>query len=115
MTTVVAYEFTCEKTLSEMLGLLRDGTPWQWHERFSDIWDDYLSANVPERDVIVKVFKKLKPFHAPDPQDRDHYLFELKFRVPEARSRWKELSEAILEDLVPVVGAREIRRTGAYN
>ena len=115
MTTVVAYKFTCDKTLSDMLGLLRDGTPWQWHERFSDIWDEYLSANMPERDVIVKVSKKLEPFQRPDPEDRNRFVFEMKFLIPEARTSWKEFSQAILDDLVPVLGAKDIKRTGSYN
>jgi hypothetical protein len=44
MATVVAYEFRSNTALHQMLPLLRSGTSWEWRERSSDIWDDYLAA-----------------------------------------------------------------------
>jgi len=114
VTTVVAYEFQCDKTLPEMLQALRNRTGWQWLQRYSDIWDDYLSANVPERDVIVKVFMKVEPFQTPAVEDRGRYVFQLKFTIPEARSRWEQLAGAVLDDLVPLIGATDVQQTAAY-
>lgn len=104
MSLVVAFAFECDKSLPQMLDALRAGTTWQWYERDSDLWDEYLSAQASPNQLSVKVFT-----------EENRYLLEFKCLTPEAEARWEELTQTALGKLVPLLGAREVRRAPANN
>lgn len=113
MSMVVAYEFRCDKTLPQMLEALRASTPWEWHERFSDLWDEYLSAHGLPNDLIVKIFcQTAMAFLPPEP---GRYKCELKFCTREVQRRWKKLTNDSLRQLVPLLGATDVKPTDSYN
>ena len=115
MSLVVAYAFQCEKTLAQILATLQTGTGWAWVERSSDIWDDYLSANSPGGEFIVKIFQKLEAYSPPDPADHGRYVFEFKCLTDDAERDWQEHTRFILEQLVPILGATGVASTRSYN
>lgn len=115
MSLLLAYEFQCDKTLSQMLELLRADTPWHWHWRESDMWDDYLSAG-DDAGFVIKIFKKLEPWAQPDPADRDRFHFEMKFlTAPAVRLSSTHVRSVLHERLAPLLDARDVQPTSAYD
>jgi hypothetical protein len=104
MSVVVAYAFRSDKSLPQQLEALRAGTDWDWSERDSEFWGDYLSAQAHPDDLMVKIFV-----------EADGYLFEFKCMTPAAEARWEDLTRVALRRLAPLVGAQEVRRTASNN
>ena len=115
MSLLLAYEFQCDKTLSQMLELLRSDTPWEWRKRESDIWDDYLAAG-DDAGFIIKIFKKLEPYGDPDPAERDRFHFEMKFlNIRTTLLSTKHVRAVFHEQLVPLLGAKDVQTAAAYD
>jgi len=104
MSLIVAYAYRSDKTLPEQLAALRTGTDWEWQERDSEFWGDYLSAQAVAEELMVKIFA-----------EDDGYLFEFKCLTPEAEARWEEHVRLVLRQLAPLVQAQEVRRAPANN
>ena len=104
MSLIIAYAYRSAKSLPEQLVALRAGTDWQWHERDSEFWGDYLSAQAPVEEVMVKLFA-----------ENDGYLIELKTLTPEADALWEERTRSVLRQFAPLVGAEEVRRAPPNN
>ena len=115
MSLLLAYEFQCDMTLSQMLELLRAETPWDWRKRESDIWDDYLAAG-DDTGFVIKIFQKLEPYGMPKPEDRDRFHFEMKFLNTKASLlSGRHVRDVLHKRLVPLLGARDIQSTSAYD
>lgn len=104
MSLVVAYAYRSEKKLPDQLAALRAGTDWEWHERDSEFWGEYLSAQAVAEELVVKIFA-----------EENGYLFEFKCLTPEAEARWEERTRLVLRQLAPLVQAQEVRRAPANN
>jgi hypothetical protein len=83
----LAYEFNCELSLEEMLGVLNKKGAWKWTMRDSYWYGDYLICR-PEEDVRVRIHQPAE-FYAGitrDPKDlepRDYYtaVFTIEFKI----------------------------------
>ena len=113
MSLVVSYEFQCDRTMPQMLDLLRAGTPWTWKEGFSDIWDDWLGAVVRPDELVVRIFYKVEAFQPPTEPGR--YLIEIKLFTPDAEQQTEREADALLKQLAPVLGAAGFVRAVGYN
>ena len=110
----MAYEFRSEKNLAGMSTVLRTKTPWEWLDRSSDFWGDYLSANVPPG-LIVKLFKKVTPFARPKPDDEGWFHLEFKYVSDEAREAYERLTQELMDQLMPLLEAEDVEPTTGYH
>jgi len=104
MSLVVAYAFRSDKDLAQQLDALRAGTDWDWIERDSAFWGDYISARANEEGLMVKIFS-----------EAEGYLFEFKCLTPEAEALWEERTRGVLRLLAPLLGAQELQRATPNN
>jgi len=102
VSVVVAYAYRSQMGLAAQLATLRAATEWEWIERDSEYWGDYISAHAGE--IMLKIFS-----------EGDGYLFEFKCLTPEAEARWEEQVRLALRQLAPLVGAEEVRRAESNN
>lgn len=102
MSAVVAYAYRSQMSLEAQLATLRAATEWEWIERDSEFWGDYISAHAGE--LMLKIFV-----------EGDGFLFEFKCLTPEAEARWEEHVRLALRRLAPLVGAEEVRRAEPNN
>lgn len=103
MSFVVAHAFNCDLDLAEILGELRARTSFEWIERDSFFWGDYISAGVSPG-VIAKIFIE-------DPG----YLIEIKFRDDSLRGDWERAAGQVMDELLPLIGGRDVRLAPANN
>ena len=104
MSLIVAFAYRSEESLGEQLARLRASTGWEWIERDSAFWGDYISARAAPEDLLVKIF-----------EEGDGYLFEFKCLTPDAEARWEELTRLALRQLAPIVEAQEVQRAEPNN
>lgn len=98
MSFVVAYSFRSDMALSEVLDTMRANTTWEWWERDSEFWGDYISAQSTSQPVMVKIFI-----------EGDGYLLELKFLDDNLRTAWEPVAEGIINDLLPSLSATDVQ------
>ena len=103
MSFVVAHAFNCDLELPEILAELRARTSFEWIERDSFFWGDYISAGVSPG-VIAKVFEE-------DPG----YLFEVKFSDDRLRADWERATHEVMDQVLPLIGARDVRPASSNN
>lgn len=103
MSFVVAYAFNCDLELPQILRELRARTEFEWIERDSHYWGDYISAGVSEG-VIAKVFIE-------DPG----YLFEIKFDDDTLQWDWDDAADEVINQVLPLIGARDVRPAPSNN
>jgi hypothetical protein len=104
MSFVVAYAFRSDLSLVQMHESLRANTSWQWRERDSEFWGDYISAQGTLQPVMVKIFV-----------EGDGYLLELKFQDDGLRESWEPVAEAVMDLLLPSLAATGVRKAESNN
>ena len=103
MSFVVAHAFNCDLELPRILAELRARTSYEWIERDSFFWGDYISAGVSDG-VIAKIFEE-------DPG----YLIEVKFTDDRLRGDWERAAGEVMDQLLPLIGARDVRPASPNN
>src|SRR6266545_6646341 len=109
MSFVIAYAFNAREPLAKVPDLLRHlraHTALEWIERDSDLWGEYVSANVASPKAVAMVFP---------PEDDDRYNVELKFFDDALRDTWETASDALLQQFLPHLGATDVAITIARN
>lgn len=96
-----AYVFQSALPLADIKAKLNALGPWDWIDRDSDRFGDYLSAQVTP-DSMAKLYE----------QDPGHYQLDLKFRsdapAAEAKKAGDEAHARIAKVLLPGLGAHTI-------
>jgi hypothetical protein len=103
MSFVVAHAFNCDLQLSQILKELRAQTEFEWIERDSFFWGDYISAGVFPG-VIAKVFIE-------DPG----YLFEIKFDDDALRADWERAARQVRDQVLSLIGACDVKLAPSNN
>jgi hypothetical protein len=107
MTYVNAFSFKSERSLPEMLAVLRGLGTWRWYQRDNDRWGEYISASaLPDPDWgIVKIF--VEP---------DHYAINIVLESDDAAAqpRFDAALDTIFKVVLPAIEAREITETDTY-
>lgn len=103
MSFVVAHAFNSDLELAGILDELRARTTHEWIERDSFFWGDYISAGVSPG-VIAKIFVE-------DPG----YLIEVKFIDDRLRSDWERAARDVMDQVLPLIGARDVRPASSNN
>ncbi|HJQ60435.1 MAG TPA: hypothetical protein VJ890_26250 [Vineibacter sp.] len=98
-----AYAFrTDDPTFEALLHRLNELGPWQWIERDSHWYGDYMSTMPEPHKVMLKIFK-----------ERDGFVIQFGNRyrgVADADPEdYRALRETIFSRLLPSIGARDIR------
>lgn len=107
MRYVNAFSFKSDRTLPQILAVLRGLGTWRWIERDNDQFGEYISTNTlpsPDRG-IVKIF--VEP---------EHYAINivLKSDDPGAQPRFDAVIDTIFKQLLPAIDAREVVETDTY-
>lgn len=98
MSWVVAFAFNCDISLHEMLQTLREKTEFTWLNRDSHFWGDYISAQV-KPGMIAKIYV-----------EEPGFLLEIKFEDDALRGVWKAASRRVIDEILPHLDARDVRR-----
>jgi hypothetical protein len=108
MRDVYAYAFKSDLTLPQIFQRLNDLGPWQWIERDSDRWGEYISARAIARphEGIAKIF--VEP---------DHYAINvsLSSEALNPQSAFNEVRKFVIERILPAIGARDISEIEDYD
>ena len=96
-----SFTFVTDLSLAEILQCLRAQGVWEWIERDSDRWGDYISTSGLQ-DAIVKVFDG-----EPNP---GKFTANVKFEsdASDAAYRRKAIRETLLTETLPAIGARAV-------
>jgi hypothetical protein len=91
--------------LDELFALLTEKSGWEWLRRDGDQHGEYISALANPDRGMVRVY--VEP---------DHYVFDVEFdsRSPQAERAYEDILRAVREELLPAVGAREVRQIEGY-
>ena len=100
---IVAYAFDGDRTLEQILTELRERTDRSWRERDSFWWGDYLSARWAPG-ILVKIFV-----------EEPGYLLEIAFEDDDLRTSWERSARQVVDALLPLLDARNVRRAPANN
>ena len=109
MSFVVAYAFTTRLPLvkvPDLLRHLRAHTTFDWIERDSDLWGEYVSTNVASPHAVAMIFP---------PDDYNRYNVEVKFFDDALRDTWEKASDALLQQFLPHLEATDVEYTIARN
>ena len=103
---LVAYSFTTTLKFPELLNRLNNDGPWRWMGRDSDHYGDYISCLGGPDASRLKVF-----------QEGDKYVLNIRYKsdAPNAAVEWEALHRQLLEQVLPSVGARDVRATEGYS
>ena len=96
----LAYEFTCELSMEEMLEILNKKGPWKWTMHDSHWYGDYLNCR-PEEDVRVRIHHPAEFFYGitHHPEDRYTALFTIEFKAAAARDTVDHIFHELLAHL----------------
>jgi len=100
-----AYAFASPLTLPQMQEKLRDATPWRWGIGDSETWGEYL---------IVRPFGRFSKFKIV--RDETAYVLDIAydFDDPGAEACWESQHAILVDEALPAVEAREIRKVEGY-
>jgi hypothetical protein len=105
---IYAYAFKSDLSLPEVLARLNELGPWQWVERDSDRWGEYIAANAvdaPHKGVAKILI------------DAGRYVINVALRSDAAdpESAFADVRRVVLEKLLPAVGATDVAVTDGYD
>ncbi len=96
----LAYSFKSDLSMSAMLERLSASTPWKWVAGEKDDLGEYLMTRP------FKGFAKYRIF-----SEEDHYLLDIFYSYLDAGAEevWETQRSILLDEMLPSIGAREIR------
>ncbi|MBI4700709.1 MAG: hypothetical protein HY744_06025 [Deltaproteobacteria bacterium] len=102
---VGAWAFKSDLSLAQMLAALGAQGRWQWSERDSDYWGDYLSAWAYDDCARVRIF-----------EEDDFFVVDLLFEssAADAAEKWQAFQDEIMTGVLPALGARDVAETESY-
>lgn len=104
--TLVAYSFTSDLTIHELIKKLNSDGPWSWMERDSDYYGLYISCLGGPDASRIKIF-----------QEDGKYVLNIRYKNdnPEASTEWDALQVELLGKTLPSVGAENVKETEGYS
>jgi hypothetical protein len=101
---VIAWAFKSPMSLAQILKALNDQSPYQWIERDSHYFGDYISAT-PQKDCRLRIFV-----------EEDHYALDVDFESTDddAEQQWEAFKQKLQDELLPLVKASDIEETENY-
>jgi hypothetical protein len=108
----LAYEFSCELSLEEMLKVLNENGSWKWTIRDSYWYGDYLNCR-PQEDVRVRIHHPDEFFYGITHHPKDYYtaLFTIGSKAAAAR----DAVDHIFRELLLHLHARNLREIEYYD
>jgi hypothetical protein len=105
---VIAYAFKSDLSLEQMNELLNDQSAWQWIDRESDYFGEYLSANPHDVDDGADGNSRLRIF-----KEEDHYVIDVMYdsEKPKAQEAWEALVAQVKDKVLPQLAARDVEET----
>ena len=106
MTFYDAYAFKCDKTLDELFRYLNAETPWEWYERDSHYFGEYISSRVVPDFAMLKVFV-----------EKDNYVLNIRYdaKGPKPDDEWEDFLQGLIDDFLPSIGATDVEQTETYD
>ena len=101
----LAYAFKSNLSLKGMLERLNEAGPWKWVMGEKDEFGEYLHTRP------FKGFAKYRVFAEPEPFVFDIYYSFLDHGAEEA---WETQHAIILNEILPTLGARDVKPTENY-
>jgi hypothetical protein len=97
-----AYAFSVDRPLEALRQHLNALGPWEWIERDSFWYGDYISTRPLPHDGIIKIYEQ-----------GDRFVIQLKYRAlrgvnANAVADCRALHRTILTQFLPAIGAREV-------
>lgn len=102
-----AYAFSCPLDLEALRSRLDEVGPWDWIERESHWWGDYISAGCKRDYAILKIYETGEP----------GYQIDIRFESegPAAQEEWEAFHADILDRLLPAIPAGSVHPTETMN
>jgi hypothetical protein len=105
---IYAYAFKSDLSIPDMLKRLNEVGPWQWIDRDSDRYGEYIAARAVEA-----------PHHgtAKILFDDDRYVINVALRSeePDPQPAFDGVRKLVLDKVLPALGASDITETDDYD
>ena len=105
MKELFALAFKSDLSLAQMFDRLNAAGPWQWIQRDSERFGDYLSTRDLPGYSVVKII-----------EESDHFVANTRFESeePNADAELTALRETLVGRVLPSIGARDVTETDTY-